>query len=74
MRNYWFKILLGALGIFAVGMIGVAIVRSGVAKVNSVVHSDEPSPSRWVSSRSPSPASGWASWITSRSIGSPPIR
>jgi hypothetical protein len=42
MRNYWFKILLGALGIFAVGMIGVAIVRSGVAKVNSVVHSDEP--------------------------------
>ena len=42
MRNYWFRILLGALGIFAVGMIGVAIVRSGVAKVNSVVHSDEP--------------------------------
>jgi hypothetical protein len=42
MRNYWLKILLGALGIFAVGMIGVAIVRSGVAKVNSVVHSDEP--------------------------------
>jgi hypothetical protein len=42
MRNYWLKILLGALGIFAVGMVGVAIVRSGVAKVNSVVHSDEP--------------------------------
>jgi hypothetical protein len=42
MRNYWFKILLGALGIFAVGMIGVTMVRSGIAKVNSVVHSDEP--------------------------------
>ena len=42
MRNYWLKILLGAFGIFAVGMIGVTIVRSGVAKVNSVVHSDEP--------------------------------
>ena len=42
MRNYWLKILLGALGIFAVGMIGVTIVRSGIAKVNSVVHSDEP--------------------------------
>ena len=42
MRNYWFKIVLGALGIFAVGMIGVTIVRSGIAKVNSVVHSDEP--------------------------------
>ena len=42
MRNYWLKILLGALGIFAVGMIGVMMVRSGIAKVNSVVHSDEP--------------------------------
>ena len=42
MRNYWLKILLGAVGIFAVGMIGVTIVRSGIAKVNSVVHSDEP--------------------------------
>jgi hypothetical protein len=42
MRNYWFKILLGACGIFAVGMIGVTMVRSGIAKVNSVVHSDEP--------------------------------
>ena len=42
MRNYWFKILLGAFGIFAVGMIGVSIARSGIAKVNSVVHSDEP--------------------------------
>ena len=39
MRNYWLKILLGALGVFAVGMIGVTIVRSGIAKVNSVVHS-----------------------------------
>jgi hypothetical protein len=42
MRTYWLKILLGAFGIFAVGMIGVTIVRSGIAKVNSVVHSDEP--------------------------------
>jgi hypothetical protein len=42
MRNYWFKILLGAFGIFAIGMIGVTIARSGIAKVNSVVHSDEP--------------------------------
>jgi hypothetical protein len=42
MRNYWLKILLGALGIFAVGMIGVSIARSGIAKVNSVVHSDDP--------------------------------
>jgi len=37
MRNYWMRIALGALGIFAVGMIGVMIVRRGVAKVNDVV-------------------------------------
>ena len=42
MRNYWLKILLGALGIFAVGMIGVSIVRGGIAKVHSVVEGDGP--------------------------------
>lgn len=42
MRSYWLKILLGALGIFVVGMIGVTIVRSGIAKVNSVVEGDGP--------------------------------
>ena len=42
MRNYWLKILLGALGIFVVGMIGVTVVRSGIAKVNSVVEGSGP--------------------------------
>ncbi len=42
MHNYWLKILLGALGVFAVGMIGVSIVRSGIAKVNSVVDGSGP--------------------------------
>ena len=42
MRNYWLKILLGALGVFVVGMIGVTIVRSGIAKVNSVVEGSGP--------------------------------
>ncbi len=42
MRNYWLKILLGALGIFAIGMIGVSLVRGGVAKVSSVVEGDGP--------------------------------
>jgi hypothetical protein len=42
MRNYWLKILLGALGIFVVGMIGVSIVRGGIAKVHSVVEGDGP--------------------------------
>jgi hypothetical protein len=37
MRNYWVRIGLGALGIFAVGMIGVMVVRRGLAKVNDVV-------------------------------------
>ena len=42
MRSYWLKILLGAFGIFAVGMIGVGLVRGGIAKVNSVVEGDGP--------------------------------
>jgi hypothetical protein len=42
MRNYWLKILLGALGIFAVGMIGVSLVRGGIAKVHSVVEGEGP--------------------------------
>ena len=42
MRNYWLKILLGALGVFAIGMLGVTLARSGIAKVNSVVEGDGP--------------------------------
>jgi hypothetical protein len=42
MRNYWLKILLGAMGVFTIGMIGVSIVRSGIAKVNSVVEGSGP--------------------------------
>jgi hypothetical protein len=42
MRNYWLKILLGALAIFAVGMIGVTLARRGIAGVERVVVSDQP--------------------------------
>ena len=42
MRNYWLKILLGALGVFAIGMIGVSLVRGGIARVHSVVEGDGP--------------------------------
>jgi hypothetical protein len=42
MRNYWVKILLGALAIFAVGMIGVTLARRGIAGVERVVASDQP--------------------------------
>ena len=42
MRNYWFKILLGAFAVFCVGMIGVTLVRSGVNRVHQVVEGDGP--------------------------------
>ena len=42
MRNYWLKILLGALAVFMVGMIGVTLARRGIAGVEHVVASDQP--------------------------------
>jgi hypothetical protein len=42
MRNYWLRILLGALGIFAVGMIGVSLVRGAHRKIHSVVEGSGP--------------------------------
>jgi hypothetical protein len=42
MRNYWLKILLGALAVFGVGMIGVTLARRGIAGVERVVASDQP--------------------------------
>lgn len=42
MRNYWVKILLGALVIFAVGMVGLTLVRNGVGRVKDVVQGSGP--------------------------------
>jgi len=42
MRNYWLRIFLGAFAIFAIGMIGVTLIRSGVDRVHSVVEGDGP--------------------------------
>jgi hypothetical protein len=42
MRNYWLRILLGALGIFAIGMIGVSLVRAGHRKIHSVIEGSGP--------------------------------
>jgi hypothetical protein len=42
MRSYWMKIVLGALGIFAVGMIGVSLARGIHAKIHSVVEGEGP--------------------------------
>ena len=42
MRNYWLRILLGALGIFAVGLIGVSLVRGAHRKIHSMVEGSGP--------------------------------
>ena len=42
MRNDWLRILVGALIIFAIGMIGVTLIRHGMVKVNDVVHGSGP--------------------------------
>ncbi|MGH7528176.1 MAG: hypothetical protein ACREMX_15900 [Gemmatimonadales bacterium] len=42
MRNYWLRIILGALAIFAIGMVGVTLVRGGVARVHRVVEGTGP--------------------------------
>ncbi len=42
MRSYWGRILLGAFGIFCLGMIVVSIARHGRSKVESVIASSEP--------------------------------
>lgn len=42
MRNYWLRIVLGALAIFGVGMVLWSMVRAGRHRVEEVVHSDAP--------------------------------
>jgi hypothetical protein len=42
MRGYWIRIALGALAIFAVGMVGVTLVRRGVSGVREVTEGSGP--------------------------------
>lgn len=42
MRNYWVRIGLGAVAIFAVGMIGISLTRQGVHHVRGVVEGSGP--------------------------------
>jgi hypothetical protein len=42
MRNYWLRIVLGAVAIFTVGMIGVGLARRGVGRVRNVVEGSGP--------------------------------
>jgi hypothetical protein len=42
MRNYWLRILLGALAVFMVGMVGVTLARQGMGRVRGVVEGSGP--------------------------------
>jgi hypothetical protein len=42
MRHYWIRIALGALGVFAVGMVVVAIIRRIATTVKTVAESSDP--------------------------------
>jgi hypothetical protein len=44
MRNYWIKIVAGALGIFAVGMLGITGFRTVRGKVVDTINSTDPIP------------------------------
>lgn len=44
MRGYWLKIIGGAVGIFAIGMLGITAFRSVKSKVTSVISSADPIP------------------------------
>jgi hypothetical protein len=42
MRNYWLRIIVGAVAIFAVGMVGVTLARQGMGRVRGVVEGSGP--------------------------------
>jgi hypothetical protein len=42
MRNYWLRIAMGAVAIFAVGMVGITLARQGVGRVRGVVEGTGP--------------------------------
>jgi len=42
MRNYWIRIVLGALGVFAVGMAIIFVARKVIAKAKTVAESSDP--------------------------------
>jgi hypothetical protein len=42
MRNYWLRIIFGAVAVFAVGMVGVTLARQGMGRVRGVVEGSGP--------------------------------
>jgi hypothetical protein len=42
MRNYWLRIIVGAVAVFCVGMVGVTLARQGIGRVRGVVEGSGP--------------------------------
>jgi hypothetical protein len=42
MRTYWFRIVLGALGVFAVGMVVLTVARKAITGMRAVARSSDP--------------------------------
>ena len=42
MQRYWVRIALGALAVFAVGMVGISVARSGMKQLETVANSTRP--------------------------------
>jgi len=42
MQRYWVRIALGALAVFAVGMVGISVARSGMKQLEAVANSTRP--------------------------------
>jgi hypothetical protein len=42
MRNYWLRIILGAVAVFTVGMVGITLARQGIGRVRGVVEGSGP--------------------------------
>jgi hypothetical protein len=42
MRNYWLRIILGAVVVFTVGMVGITLARQGIGRVRGVVEGSGP--------------------------------
>jgi hypothetical protein len=42
MRNYWIRILIGAVAVFAIGMVGVTLVRGAHRRIHNVIEGEGP--------------------------------
>ena len=66
MRSYWLRMIFGALAVFAIGMVGVSMIRRGRAKVTEVMAGTGPLtiplpfvPSSWTATSSAWSSNWW---------------